>query len=476
MADRPAAPDKPSTTHMKSHRELSPFQNLAPEILLHIFGYLPTPLDIFIHTDPDESSQYRPLLQSVLAIRQVCRIFRDVANDLVFWKDDDLDLSEFIIKKRRPEDRARAEAHFLDVLLTDPGLVNSNTLQQKEGWTFRSYLTLRAVFKRMGRQLSERLRYVVLDWMYYETPNMSVFQAGLATMAPCSNLDYLELLSIGHANFSHIAEYCPQLKELFIHYPRSCYGSLEKLSNLKRLTVKDADPMTIQRSIFFPVQSANSLKCLHFDHMCAPDFWHDIPAYLRLFRKLRKLHIAPMTDTLCAMLLESTFDLREFSTSTPFGGSLPNTEPAQIAWAVTKLLGAKCMRNLKSLTLNFGWSYYLPGYAVLAAIATNLPNLKYLDLHMDIKISWFREFSKMTALKSIYWEVDQIHRSTTHEDPQLGYWNTSDTSGIRPALEAAFAHISPLPKVHLSLEKWSNHPQASFLLEEYEIGIGSIYP
>lgn len=376
---------------------------LPPELLLMIFAYFAPARNVL----PDQ--EYWLDRSDLFAIRSTCRAFRYMANELLFWVDDDFRVVETIPRRLSIYDDERSDATFLEIILSDRHLLAC--LARRKVWHFKNIVTLRVVLLKLPsfrrQPVSVHLLFDKLSSRYWLRAS---FNTAISELRVCHCLTSLVLLDdmedIFHeggyqlVDLDLIVQCCPTITLLRLIC--TCLdGTLQDLSNLQSLVVDDVH-IDIA-SAFLPVQSAHSLTHLTVIYDPEDDiFFEDACAdgTLELFRNLTSLFVHPLTDAMCDVLMGGHFRLKDFRT-TGFGNVNLNK--------VIALFLESSLRGLRSLTMAFEDHYeWRSSYSALAlAIATNLGKLESLVIGMGIDPVWCSHFSSLRKLRRIVWYVPE---------------------------------------------------------------------
>lgn len=369
--------------------------------------------------DPNDDDN----IHQLFIIAQVCRKFRDVATRITIWYDHKFEAADFLDQNG-------------DQIT---GLTDSTRLAFTPYDEENTYLPQRL-------QCILRTNSMLLDIMESRSPldqpihSVTVYAGngnnpGIETSLPnrfikkdnillCNDITTLRVQCVAGINLNAVSILFPSLQRLYIGAFCITWGSLEQLSHLQHLEIDNrGDPDPIGTSVFFPMNSTNSLTRLTFLYGLHDGFDFDIHP-IRNFTSLQHLHIQPLTGHICDCISNSNFRLITFKTQLDWKNS-----SVEIT-TMTDLLLSPCFKTLESLTLHLYYWDAFPHYypfedftPVIDAITTNLSPLQYLGLTLPCDPTWCPKFTNLTDLDTIEWIVEQsrLHRPCTAQEILEGF-------------------------------------------------------
>jgi hypothetical protein len=338
-----------------------PILNLPNEILRHILTmYLVRPR----YGSPLESnneSSYR-YHAPAMTIRAVCRQFREVANELPFWYQDDFDLLDLLPRRQYPNVRSSSsEESFLKVVLADNHLVE--TLQRKTHWNFRSLGGFSAIlecipsFDRSTTSVKiypfhQIVRRPVRTYPFYQQARRREGISPEPVFRKPANCRRLTSLEFGYSNLRGkldldvLSNSCPFLTTLVIHtdFTYVLSGTLAGLSNVHqfRLHPHGYSPGLMP---LFPMSSANSLENLSLS-ISSESYFESLwpPSVINIFANLTSLRVEPLNSKICKFLTHSRLKLLNFTTTV-------EERPEITMENVAQTLSSECLQKVETLSL-----------------------------------------------------------------------------------------------------------------------------
>jgi hypothetical protein len=369
---------------------------LPPELLLMIFAYFAPARNQL----PDQ--EYWLDRSDLFAVRSTCRAFRFIANELLFWVDDDFRVVETIPRRLSSFEDDSFDATFLELILSDRHLLAS--LAKRKVWHFKNITTLRVVLLKVPsfrrQPVSVHLLFDKLSSGYWLRTSFNVAISELfachclTSLVLLDNMDDVYQNSEPHQliDLDLIVQCCPTITLLRLICTH-LVGTLRHLSTLQSLV---ADNINIRNpSAFLPVQSTHSLTHLSvlldkseflFESACTDGTF-------ALFVNLTTLFVHPLTDPMCDVLMGGHFRLKHFRTT-----AIPRFGHLNLIKVIV-MFSESSLRGLQSLTMAFEDNYeWRSSHSDLAlAIATNLRRLNTLVIGMGIDPAWCSHFSSLIA-------------------------------------------------------------------------------
>jgi hypothetical protein len=395
-----------------------------------------------------------PHFDQILPVRQVCRRFRAVANELKFWHDDDFEFSQI-----SPSYDGEPKLPLVETLLTDPHL--ADCISKKRVWTFRSYREFCIVLERVP-VFQNTVSTLRLFWASSSTRHLSFgatdatpFDTMVPELASCSNLTTLQLLAVPTLDLANISEYCPGLEKLFVknyRYDapyRQWHGSLQGLSNLQQLSLINLGGAERRQwspnANVLPSSSIASLTLLVIIDG-QPEVTNYIVRSLSTFVHLKHLSLEPLTEEALDKIMRAKFQLTEMKIS--FGLNLIDEVELRLAFSSAALHG------LESLDLSFheDYDWFTSAHEVVDVVIT-LQYLQYLKLtRLPMHLSMCRKFSQLVNLKAITWLVTSFHDDI---DESEGLYDEEERA--ERELKVAFQDFVEQPLVSVTIEYASDY-------------------
>jgi hypothetical protein len=211
-----------STQHTLQQPTGPSISALPNEVWRAVFSYLPNPVDKKVQWPPLNlvTERDRLVLQPILVVRQVCRVFRTIINDLPFWRVAEFDLVS-LISNQYEGDHGTLEFRFVKALLTDGDLLE--IFQKKTSWTFCRFSVFRIVSETVPNH-----RENVTELAFVGGPNEKRFDQVGAPMDWVDRvliyypkLQSLTIETVEHVEPSLISEKCPELS-ILSHLQSTC--------------------------------------------------------------------------------------------------------------------------------------------------------------------------------------------------------------------------------------------------------------
>ena len=435
---------------------LAPILRLPKDLLYKILSRLLPPFTPI-------SGNRHPLL----TFRQVCRIFRFVANKAPLWCTDDFDFSQILPHgKYAPPD-------FIRVLLTDRHLTYCIG-EKKTVWKFRTFKRFRLIKARVPG-FRKNAHTVGLLWgtarndgtyaIACTNPFGDVVEKG--GLDSVRGIRTLRMLDVPQVNFDDISRCLPALENLSVEYRhRKGYqkwsGSLATLSNLQSLSLvnigypdfdfdssEDEDEVRKREEEVpspgdpVPLNSAASLT-----HLQIVGEGHDVATLfapsLDKFVNLTHLSLVSISDKIIAQIAVAEFRLREFRGK--FWSGVKDVDGC-----LEMLLRAQALRDVESLELSFrgdfgDWFSVDTYFFTLQLMVTHLTKLQHVKLRMRLHVRMCGELSKLENLKSIVWVTDMVGHET-------GGRRINEKSIAEMNFDTAFVEFSEKPIVQIIIEE-----------------------
>ena len=410
--------------------------NLPAEVLSAIFSSLPNPL-----TTPKRwpkfnslSPSKRLIIQPVLVVRQVCRRFRAVANDLLFWLDDNFELCSFVSNFQGPV----RESSFLKAILNDQHLINS--LGKRKNWRFSRFSSLCIVFKAVPLFRENVTGIALVDGNRGQRFKISgySFKRLISILELCPHLQSLCLQRLGNLDVDQISQVVPALNVLRISDGRlnsHVDASLDTLSNLRELSLNNVNG-TLRPAL--PTLSAPTLKVLEICLQGNRFSFESLP----LFSNLSTLSISPCNQQTCEVIIASNSTLKRFDVGITHSDPVPfNTIIAMISAPSLKTVEAFSFNLLDDPQSFQSWTE--DDYKkFLQAISSNIPLLHTIHLCMPFRKTCFQYLAQMINLKSVSWKGKLI--DLENRDEEQYYKEIAEV-----AVECAFVGFQQKPKCRI---------------------------
>ena len=298
-------------------------------------------------------------MSEIIGIRSTCRRFRAISNELAFWYNEDFDLLDLILHREWYDP---IEVHedcqaFLKVLLSDEHLVQC--LARRSNWLFRNLIGFQTVMELVpsfsrnttavllesdftceeparlstpfsdasdansrdslslrGLRFLEELDFRNLPPPPMQTTSPSPIQMVFANLSTCHRLTSLRLSSFRlPLDLGLLARSCPLLTDLRLEEINQYYGTLQPLSYLEDLDVREfPSHVGVAPDYIFPTTSAMSLTRLSIIHQ-EPFYDNDesTPLWptslLNAFVNLTSLCVSPLTDKICDFIVRADVNL-----------------------------------------------------------------------------------------------------------------------------------------------------------------------
>jgi hypothetical protein len=224
------------------------------ELLQLVFSFIPD-AQLFDSYDPCYSNN----VSQELILRSVCRCFRAIVNESGFWLAQNFNFPS-LLKKRLNH---QAEGEFLRTLFRDRHLVQC--LQRKTMWTFDSLNSLSAVIESIPSfpQHARNIALAMVDHPHYRPSyGPSAVTIAIQKLAICQHVTSLSIQWTIYVDLDAIVRSFPLVENIKLGDIIYCPGSLQSLTNVKKLTIKSGsvyeDPSTFL-SFLIPAKSAKSL-------------------------------------------------------------------------------------------------------------------------------------------------------------------------------------------------------------------------
>jgi len=393
--------------HRQSHPAWKLKNTIAPSLLFLVsrifqttsWFYSPAPEPKTVHLPPrpllgDDAtfsdSDQQALPHPLIILRQVCRAFRPIANDLPFWSNDYFRFSSQLLSSRvLPRCLV---PRFVEALVADIHL--SGRLTKKTTWKFESHEAFRIAFERMGASLKFFWTWPTDKPCHACVTDYTQFNVLLDPLALCGGLMSLQLREVPNIHFDDIAEYWPLFEVLSVTYRRYSlargvedFGSLQGLLTLRKLSLLNLGGTKwwgkeiIERKVVLPLESPVSLLTeleimdtearLIEGHEKDTEF---LAPSFHSFIHLKSLSIGPLTPDIADRITRADFRLLEFSIRVDFNFYYGD---------LTRLLAAQALRGLK--TLGVSSSYCRE--ANNAMISTIVTNLRASLQHVNFRVA-----------------------------------------------------------------------------------------
>lgn len=414
-----------------------PILNLPVEVLRSIFTYLPNPLTIpkpwpkFNEITPSK----RVRLQPILIIRQVCRCFRTVADDLLFWQDDKFELGSFVSNfKGSPSIK---ESSFLKAILSDLYLVNS--LSKRKNWRFSRFSSLFIVLKAIPLFCENVTGIALVDGNRRQQFSVSgyTFEKLISILGLCQHLQSLCMQRLQDLDLDDISKVLPELKVLRISDGR-LGGSCDNFSNLRELSLNNVEWTLGPLKLALPTMSAPILKVLEICGQGKRLSFESLP----MFSSLSTLSISPCDKRTCEAIIASKSTLKRFHVGISFSDGVPlNT--------IIAMISSPSLKTVETFLLNLLYEprpfqiWTEDDYKnFLQAISSNIPLLCTIDLSMPFRKTSFQYLAQMINLKSFSWKGRLIDLENRDQEQ---YYRTVASV----AVECAFVGFEQKPKCRI---------------------------
>lgn len=428
---------------------ISSLVQLPNEILINIFSYLPKTFDDADDDDDDDSvvegedARIKLRGSPILAVRQVCRLFRKIANELPFWLGDDFDISQLI---NSGDDFPVSE--FVGALLADAHLIQR--LSMKVAWRFASSEIFHVIVERIPT-LPNTVSMLTFCCQSYETQ----FDTLAGPLSLCERLTTLHLYDVGEVDFDFIVQYLSALEILSVEYNNyvncaSWSGSLRGLSKLRHLCLvdrggwgrrefRDMAPWTDDVDIL-PLESVGTLTHLRIIDR-KPILLH-VAHPMGNFINLTHLSLHDLYDSMVEPIANANFCLNEFEMNVV--GFTENGSQNLLR----RLFASPSLSGLQSLRFHHSYDNWIETMYFVAteSIITNLTNLQHLTLRMRMYRSMCGQFKQSVNLKSLSWKVSRFINDLGTEDECHDQKQIAERE-----FENAFAHFVVRPSVAITI-------------------------
>ena len=445
-----------------------PILRLPNEVLLDIFSHLSTSL-----ADSDEEeglrlSDHEPPtvtrqspLHPILILRQVCRRFRAVANELNFWSNEDFDFSKLV----GHPGQAYTIPGIVEALLTDSHLVKC--FEKKRTWLFRSYDVFCIVMARVPllQRVATAMKFI---WASYEFESdfildreNTLFRSLVDKLAVFTRLTSLQLLEVPELDFDNIPKYLPALEILNVNYrwhqlDRPWVGSLQGLTKLRQLSLINIGESlrrwsTVAKTVVdpLPLSSAPTLTHLQIIGWNQKEIRYIVHS-LGTFINLTFLSLGPLSAELASSIARVNLRLKDFQMRVSGFGTDDPEDTLRI------LFSAPCLVGLQSLSFSYlgDGSWYQPPtyFATVNEIIVNLATLQHLTLRMQMYKSMCRAFDRLVNLKSITWVVPRFFDDQTTE---IDY--RDEETVVKGEFEITFRTFAEKPTLNIAIEEWYDY-------------------
>jgi hypothetical protein len=441
---------------------LPPILQLPNDILNKIFSFLIPP-----------SSQFWGNRHPILTLRQVCRPFRAMANELTFWCTDDFDFSQIDPKGQQPH------LDFIVLLIQDRHL--ASCIGEKRVWKFRSLDRLGVIGEHVPEVYTrtESLRLLwgrsKSDGKYVRDCNAPFGEVVDGGLGLFTALRRLRLWDVPLVNFDDISRCLPMLESLAVEFrhPHSSYGewcgSLGGLSHLQKLSLvnlgypkvdheeeeREDEPLPGDP---VPLNSVGSLFHLQVIGSISPRLTNLFAVSFDAFVNLTHLSLLSISDKVVAHIIAAKFRLRELRVK--IWSQIKDAEACMKA-----LLSAPALSDLETLELSF-WGD--PGeffsqdiyFTTIESMVASLTTLQHVKLRMPLFVSMLSHFSKLENLKSIEWLVVVLVDDTVDDEGLFSVENTKDK--LQKSFDEAFNTVAEKPVLNITLEAWGFHDVYDF--------------
>jgi hypothetical protein len=421
---------------------------LPNEVWRTVFSHLPNPVDKNEQWEPLnlDTERDRLVLEPILVLRQVCRVFRAIINDLPFWLAAEFDLVSLI--SNCEGDHGPLEFRFVKALLTDGDLLE--TFQKKTSWTFCRFSVFRIVSETVPNH-----RENVTELAFVGRPKGKRFdQLG----APREWVDgvlicypKLQSLTIETVELSLISEKCRELSVLRISSPpvRSLLDcSLNQFCNLRELVLDGID------SYVLPISSTETLEVLKLRRIATTIPHWDFNS-LHLFKSLSSLSISPCKELVFDAIIGGSFNLTALDVVI-----LRDAVPLNKIVAMVSSPAVKEMKEFKFELGDNRWQQFPEWteetYArFLLGISSNCHSLNTIDLSMPFRRVCFRHLGRLVNLKKVSWRGRLLDVQDTG--------NYAVSEGIaQTAVEHAFVEFETKPVCETMVFKHSERPPRNY--------------
>lgn len=382
---------------------------LPTEVLQEVFSYLPTSINIsqqgqrakFEHLN----KQQRLLRQPILVLRQVCRQFRAIVNNLPFWRESTFDFVS-LIAVFHGEYCIRG-ADFVQSLLGDKDFVD--ILERRRGWTFSNYSVFRIVSEAIPN-FNEN----VIELAFVRRPNGKEF---MEFNAPCHdwlykilvlypNLRSLTTNSLRGIRLSKLFENRPELSVLriFINDYEGIRCSTTDFNNLRELVLEGlAKPRVSLPRLSLPIKSAKTLQVLSLVGRVNPFTLESLP----LCTNLASLTLAPCDGRDFDAIITASSTLTELNVAC---WDIHNA----LLEKIIELVSSPAAKRLSKFSVYCGnhasgqrfisWMDATYPDRFLFALASNCRFLQEINLTLPLHSHSFRHLSRLSGIKSVTWK------------------------------------------------------------------------
>jgi F-box-like len=422
--------------------------HLPNETLSAIFSYFP----IFPLGHPSDCWPTQP----VLAVRQVCRRFRTVVNELSFWYQDEFqpDLPNMALigcSQHQFKEKFYRREKFFKALLADRHL--AHCLGRKTSWRFRSFHIFVVVFEQIPL-----FRRSVTKIQYYRTPfdlfTKSETVGFMTRIGLCTQLTTLRIAHVPYLDWDHFLKFCPGLQALTIDdrnswqvlvLDRERGSTLEGLANLQKLSLVEPRTLTTSAGVsILPLSSVASLSHLHLKNASEADTEH-AAGLLHNFVYLTSLHLTGLSEDICDHIIRSSFRLISFAFEIQYCSVAKNLSAVKLE----EMFAARCLEGVEELKFaSAGGIWYAKNdqSSIIGAITNllSLQNLEMINVALP-DIHWCPSFSRLVNLRSILWKTPSV--SDGYEDLY-----PRDLNHVEEAFETAFACFVEKPSLNIEIE------------------------
>ena len=404
--------------------------NLPYEILRAILSLLPV---------YDRVYDGRAQKAQILILRQVCRQFRLVCDELDCWRDPIFDF--LMLLHWIEDDRARSdsELRFFASLLRDQHF--ASCLARKTDWQFSSLTTVLSILRYVPVFRDRALRVALMCEC-----QTHVFMA-LVSLGICPNVTELSV-DFGRddepveLDLFEITIAYPSLKTLKLFNVDTAVGSLGH-SNIECLVILLGEysdiGINLPISPLIPYKSSQTLTSLTL--IGVEEF--DIPVQLDRFVNLTYLEIAPLDDEnlWSALMQDLGFRLDTFVVAVCAFDTIEEE--------LVKIFSAPCFEVLRVLNFKIWPNGLLPGHPkptemIIETITQHLLLLQHLSLDIEMEISWCWSFARLSRLKELECRL--------LPNGMLGPIHPMDKLRIKllEEFQKVFSSFEPAPRVDVS--------------------------
>jgi hypothetical protein len=394
-----------STQQSRQQNPAPSIPALPNEVWRAVFSQLPNPINTNGRWPPRNrvTEKDRLLLQPVLVLRQVCRLFRTIANDLSFWLAAEFDPVSLISNFEGGSDLPGPKDQFVKALLSDRDLLRN--FEKKTSWTFSKF----SIFNIVSETVPG-FRKNVIELAFLCRRNGKWFdQLGAPrdwvvdkVLTNYPKLQSLSMEAVEGIALSLISEKCPELSVLRVSSAPArglIDGSLSRFCNLRELALDGLDRLKYGVEPYaLPISSAETLEVLKIHRIPLVPF--DVDS-LHLFTNLSSLSISPCEESDFDAIIVSSFNLTALDVAV-----LGDRVSLNKIIAMILSPAVKGVMKFKFVMGDLLWQQEWTEEAYdrfLFAISSNCQSLHTIILVMPFRRVCFRHFGRLLNIKKVSW-------------------------------------------------------------------------